>query len=226
MSKMNVKEILKKVIKVISGFCILILLYLLVTFVLSRIPIAEEQDVKDEVTIYIKNNGVHTDIVVPTVNEQIDWSKTFLPSNTKSLRAPLPYLAIGWGDKGFYLETPTWADLKFSVAVKAAFGLSESAIHTTYYPRMVESDDCKRILISKEQYVRLAEYIQETIERNPDGSAMHIAANYGPTDAFYEAEGKYSVFKTCNSWANKGLKECGQKACLWTAFEGPIFLRY
>lgn len=39
-------------------------------------------------------------------------------------------------------------------------------------------------------------------------------AVYGINDAFYDAKGKYSFFETCNTWANDGLKEAGQKARL------------
>jgi hypothetical protein len=54
------------------------------------------------------------------------------------------YLAFGWGDKGFYLNTPEWADLKVSTALNAAFGLSSSAIHSTFYKKLRENETCKK----------------------------------------------------------------------------------
>ncbi|HXU27639.1 MAG TPA: DUF2459 domain-containing protein, partial [Bacteroidia bacterium] len=48
----------------------------------------------------------------------------------------------------------------------------------------------------------------------------------GDNDSFYEAVGVYGLFYTCNTWANNGLKYCGQKACLWTPFEKGIFYQY
>lgn len=70
---------------------------------------------------------------MPVRTEYKDWSKAILYKNTRAGNTTLPYLAIGWGDKGFYLNTPTWADLKFSTAFKAAFGLSKPAMHATFY---------------------------------------------------------------------------------------------
>lgn len=54
---------------------------------------------------------------------------------------------------------------------------------------------------------------------------MHINTNavYGKTDAFYEAKGKYSLFKTCNTWTNNALKASEQRACVWTIFQSGIF---
>ena len=49
---------------------------------------------------------------------------------------------------------------------------------------------------------------------------------YGNDDAFYEANGTYNLFKTCNTWANNGLKACEKKAALWTPFESGIFYHY
>ena len=189
---------------------------------------AEEPNQKDEVTIHILTNGVHTDIVVPTINEQKDWSKTVKFSNIASKDTSYPYLAIGWGDKGFYLETPTWSELKPSVAFRAATGLSTSALHATYYRKMLVDSNCRKIDISKDQYSRLIEYINNTAQTDPNGNWIYIPtnANYSDSDAFYDAKGRYHLFNTCNSWANKALKACGQKHCLWTPFDTGIFMKY
>ena len=49
-------------------------------------------------------------------------------------------ISIGWGDKGFYLDTPTWAELKLSTALIAGFGLGNAALHITYYDEIAEDD--------------------------------------------------------------------------------------
>jgi uncharacterized protein (TIGR02117 family) len=225
----------KKVFKLIkvAGFIIIIfssslLLYLLSAFCLSRICVDQEVTNQKDVTIYILTNGVHTDLVLPTKNDQIDWSREVRFENTLQKDSIMPFIALGWGDKGFYLETPTWADLKFRTAFNAAFALSSSAIHATYYKRMTEGPDCVKIEISKEQYARLIAYIQKSFSKDENGHFQHIrtTANYGLNDSFYEANGSYSLFRTCNTWANNGLKSCGQKASLWTPFDTGIFHHY
>jgi uncharacterized protein (TIGR02117 family) len=226
--KLNLKKALKILLKSVLFFLGFILLYVISTYILSKITIDKETDTKPEVEIFILTNGVHTDIVMPTKNDQIDWSKQIQFQNTKSADSTYQYIAMGWGDKGFYLETPDWSDLKASVAFKAATGLSTTAIHTTYYKQMKLGDDCKSMLISKDQYSRLIAYITESFQKDDSGNFLSIKtdANYGKTDAFYEANGSYSMFHTCNSWANSGLKASGQKCCFWTATDSGIFSKY
>lgn len=218
-------KILLKSILVFLGF---ILLYVLSAYTLSKITIDKETDTKPEVQIYILTNGVHTDIVMPVKNDQTDWSKQVQFKNTKAADSAYKYIAMGWGDKGFYLETPNWSDLKASVAFKAATGLSTTAIHATYYKQMRLGDDCRSIMISKEQYSRLISYINNSFRKDASGNFLPIKtnANYGKTDAFYEANGSYSLFKTCNTWANNGLKTSGQRCCFWTATDSGIFSKY
>jgi len=171
---------------------------------------------------------VHTDLVLPIKTEQMDWSKEIKFEHTLGKDTIMDYIAFGWGDKGFYLETPTWADLKFSTAFKAAFALGESAIHATFYKTLREGNDCVRIPLSKEQYVRLVNYILDSFDQDANGHFLNIPtkAVYGQYDAFYEAKGSYNLFQTCNTWANTGLKRCGQKAALWTPFDSGIFYHY
>lgn len=218
-------KITLKIFLVLFGF---IILYLIAVFSLSKITVNQEPNTKPEVQIYILTNGVHTDIVMPTKNDQIDWSQQVKFENTKVADSTYKYIAMGWGDKGFYLETPEWSDLKASVALKAASGLSNTAIHATYYKNLKEGDDCKKMMISKEQYDRLIQYISESFKKDASGNFLNIKTNaiYGKTDAFYEANGSYSLFHTCNTWANNGLKASGQKCCFWTATDSGIFSKY
>ena len=154
------------------------------------------QNQASDIPIYILSNGVHTDIVVPTVTSQIDWRDIFSPDNTKDKNHKLKYTAIGWGDKGFYLNTPQWSDLKFKTAFKAAFGLSESALHVTYYDTIQLANNCVKVLISKENYTHLVEFIQKTLKfPSVESNYIKTTANYGGTDAFYDTGNTFALIK-------------------------------
>jgi len=223
---------MKRFLKYASRFSLvlsaLIALYFLLAFCLSRITVNANPVNKPEVAIYIMTNGVHTDIVMPAVSDQINWTKEISYKNTLEADSSYGYLAMGWGDKKFYIETPGFADLKLSTAVRAISGLSTSAMHATYYQNIKEDNDCKKIMISTEQYKKLIAYMLNSFEKDSIGHLIPVktSVHYDIGDAFYEAKGSYSIFKTCNTWANAALKACGQKSCLWTIFDTGIFIKY
>ncbi len=195
----------------------------------SRIAVpAERTDDPRQITIYIKTNGAHTDIVVPVRDSLVDWSREIKFENTLSRDTTYRWLAIGWGDQGFFLDMPTWDDLTPGLAFRAGFWLSESAMHATFYHDLSENERCRSIRITRDQYTRLARFIAGRFDRDTAGRVIPIetTAQYGDNDAFYEARGRYNLFYSCNSWANDALRAAGQRCCLWTFFDRPIFRKY
>jgi len=223
-----IKRIFKILVIGLLSIIAIVGLLFVAAFVLSRIEVKAEKQKAADVSIYIMTNGDHIDFVLPTRNNQKDWSKEIKFEYTLEKDTTMQYLALGWGDKGFYIDTPTWAQLKYSTAFKAMFGLNTTAMHATYYKTIKEDKDCKKINLSKAQYTRLIHFIDSSFQKDYKGHYKHIKtnANYGQDDAFYEAVGKYTMFYTCNTWANEGLKACGQKACLWTPFDTGVFNLY
>ena len=209
----------------IASLIALCLLYLFIAYSFSLIiiekkPITEPEDI----TIYLLSNGVHTDVVVPVKNNVIDWTKYFKYADTRSTDSTFRYLAIGWGDKSFYLEIPEWSDLTVSIALKAGLGLSSSAIHATFYRNVYEDELCRKLQITQNQYHNLVNYVVSFLKLDEHGLSINIKtdAQYGNHDAFYEARKSYHIFYTCNTWTNNLLKVCGQRACLWTPFSHSI----
>lgn len=224
----TIKKSLKALGWTLLGILSFLVLYLVSALLISKIAVNSDISQKNkEVEIFILSNGVHTDIVVPIKNKYKDWSKEIRFEHTKSKDSLARFLAIGWGDKGFYLNTPEWSDLKTSTAFNAAFGLSTSAMHTTFYKQMKEASDCKKIKISADEYQKLVTYISESFTYDTAKNPQWISGNsYGKRDAFYEANGSYNLFYTCNTWANNALKAANQKASLWTVTDTGIFCHY
>jgi len=214
--------------KIILGILCFLFLYISIAFVLSRITVNSEQGNEEKpIAIYIKTNGVHTDIVVPVCNETKDWRSEVKFENTIPKDPTFQFIGFGWGDKGFYLNTPQWSDLKVSTAANAAFYLGTSAMHATFYKQLKENESCIKINISEKNYKKLTAYINKSFHLDATGKPVLIdAPTYGNHDSFYEANGKYSLFYTCNSWANQALKAAGQKAALWSLTDTGIFCHY
>jgi len=198
--------------------------------VLSRIPVAAEATTEAAtIPFFIRSNGVHTDLVMPVKSEFIDWSRQLPFGNTQAHDATYEYVGVGWGDKGFYLDTPTWAELKASTAVRAGFWLSTTLMHATFY-RMADlapGPECVPLRLTPAQYRRLIAYVEKSFQRDAAGDFNWVPGHsYADHDAFYEANNRYSVLNTCNTWSNRGLKVSGQKASLWTPFDTGILYQY
>jgi uncharacterized protein (TIGR02117 family) len=220
---------IKKTFKYIGVFLLTLIAYGLLVTLMSYVTVNDKEVAIDEpkVEIFILSNGVHTDIVVPVKNDSYDWSKQIKFEHTKAKDSTAKYVALGWGDRGFYLETPTWADLKVSTALKATTGLSSSALHATFYKAMKEDAYCKKIQISTIEYQNLVVFIKDSFETKSDEIIkIETEAVYNKNDIFYEAKGSYSLFYTCNSWVNQALKAANQKAALHTLTDTGIFRHY
>ena len=114
-------KIIKKLLKYTAIFVLSLMTYLLIVTLLSFVSVNDGLvKSRKEIPIFILTNGVHTDVVLPLKSEHYDWTNQLKPEHTKAKDSTYQYAALGWGDKGFYLDTPTWADLKASTALKAA----------------------------------------------------------------------------------------------------------
>lgn len=200
--------------------------YLTVSLVFMSLAVGEESKNK-EITVYMKSDGIHTDFVLPVKNELKNWENTFHFENAKNVDSTSKFISIGWGDQGFFLNTPQWADLTFSTAFNACFYLGKSAIHTNYLKELDFHYKHVKFQISKKEYHLLCNYIEKSLKYSKNKYPICIKGRgYWETDAFYESNGSYGLFNTCNSWINSGLKTAGLKACLWSPLNSGIFHKY
>ena len=185
---------------------------------------ARHDGVRD-ITIYLLDNGVHTDLAL--ANDTFDWSTVISPDDARALTFAPAYVAFGWGDRAFYLETPQWRDLKLATAVNAISGRGATIIHATYLPPLRATANSIAIAVSRDEYRALVAGIRASLRTGDDGRALVLAGRgYGDHDAFYEAHGSYSLFNTCNSWSNARLRDGGLKHVLWTPFAHDLMAVY
>jgi len=215
----------KIISRTVLGILLFIGSYFLLAGICFCIPVNSDFVAPEKgVTIAVVSNGIHADICVPDKNEICDWTKMFSYNQVKYADSTFHYISFGWGDKGFYIGTPHWSDLKASTAFKAMFWMSTSAMHVTWRRKVpVPGLHCRVITITKEKYIALCEYIKQTFETKNNQPEYIVAPSYGQQDAFYEAKGTYNLFQTCNVWTGNGLKIAGVSVAIWTPFEKCLF---
>ncbi len=213
-------KILKKIVKWILYFLLIPIIYLLISLVLTTITIDKKDNENDSnKSIFLTTNGVHMDIVIPKKN--ID---SLLLSGIKHSKTE-NYLAFGWGEENFYLNTPNWGDLTFKNAFGAMFLKNSTLVHITRYQN--KENDWIEIKVTESELKKMYSYLFETFVLNENGGKI-ILENKGYTlrDDFYKANGSFSCFKTCNSWVNSGFKNSGLKSCYWTPFDFGLMNKY
>jgi len=207
------KRILKNIAKIIGLLIAIPIIYIVVSLLLTIIPISEkESDQPKTHTVYVATNGVHADLVLPKnlIDQAILKDQIIRTNDT--------YFAFGWGEENFYINTPTWGDLTFATAFRAAFLESKTLLHVTRY-RTVNSDWIP-IKITDDQLSKLNTYVAQTFDETSGKKVIVDGATYTTSqDNFYRAKGNYMFYRTCNSWLNRGLKESGMKGSLWTPFD-------
>ncbi len=174
-------------------------------------------DKNKDVTIYIRSNGVHTDICMPTLTVQNDWLKT-IDLNDYTYRENREYIAIGWGDKGFFLDTPTWGELKVSTAIEAIFLPSPTAMHVELLNEPEVNEVIRKVEISKKSYRKLVAFVKSTFLMKNNQPIVISNCGYGETDNFYEAHGNYHMFNTCNVWTNDAMKSASIPTSIFSIF--------
>ena len=224
-----IKLYLKKTLLVLAYFLEFILAFFAVYFMIVCIGLlfpvnSDYKYSKDEIQFYVVSNGVHTDICLPVTTPMHDWSKFLNVGDYKGLIEQPKFISIGWGDKGFYLDTPTWADLKFSTAFNAAFLPSETAMHILYWPEEpVLGESVKLCSMDEQEYMNLIEFIFSSFEmENGFNPQLLVGEGYTEFDNFYEANYNYYLLKTCNTWTNQSLKIAGVKTSSLALFEAGI----
>jgi uncharacterized protein (TIGR02117 family) len=162
------------------------------------------------VQIYVYSNGVHTGIVVPAVNALHDWRPRIRADDLPDPRRAGDWFIIGWGERDFYLNTPTWSDVDPMVVLRAAVGSDRTLLHVDHLKRTWRGPDLRPLTLTQAQYRALV----TSIERDfAPGAAIR---GYGDGDVFYPSHGRYSARRTCNEWTGSKLRAIGIRIGLWT----------
>ncbi|RWB30840.1 MAG: TIGR02117 family protein [Mesorhizobium sp.] len=174
--------------------------------------------------ILVLKNPIHTDIAVP-VDDEVRKRFHFLvddgiPADMTGLR----YIVFGWGSRAFYLETPTWSELK-AVPVMKALTLDASVMHVDVAGNIVEPHpDVAGFDIREERFAALLDFIAASFQRGPNGAILIENAAYSRFDRFYEANGHFNALVGCNTWTAAALRIAGLRTGWWNPLPASLHL--
>ncbi|MGZ2412118.1 uncharacterized protein (TIGR02117 family) [Sphingomonas sp. F9_3S_D5_B_2] len=175
-------------------------------------------------TVYLADNGVHADLIMPVSANGLDWRPLLPPGDFAAADPRARWVAFGAGEKNVYLNTPTWSDLTPHTIWSALTG-GATVMHVEYVP--TRTSVVRQIRLRPEEYRRLWAAVRADFTLDRHGKPQRIAhAGYGCCDAFYRASGKASIVHTCNSWIAGRLRLAGVNASAWPPFVQGLVWRY
>jgi len=174
--------------------------------------------------ILVLSNPIHTDIAIP-LSADTRAAFAFLGGAGVPVSDPgAEWLVIGWGGRAFYLETPTWADLK-PMPVFRALTLDRSVMHVDVAGGIDEGHPTVMPLdLGPAEFQRLSDFIQTSFVRQEDEVAVVPDAAYGDADRFFEAHGYFNAFVGCNTWTAAALRAAGLRTGLWNPLPQTLTL--
>jgi uncharacterized protein (TIGR02117 family) len=200
-------------------------LYLLAALVGSLVPVNRGWAEPDKgITIYLANNGVHADLVLPAIAEGLDWRTVVPKDDFAAPDASATWVAFGSGEERVYLDTPRWRDITPRTISSALTG-GKRVMHVEWVRDTAYAD--RAIRLRPEEYRRLWAAIRADFQLNAAGEPTLIDhPGYGRSDAFYWATGRFHALKTCNTWAAGRLRVAGVETSLWPPFVQGLVWRY
>ncbi len=200
-------------------------LYLFIALI-GLIPVNNDfRSAPDGIEVWFVSNPIHTDIILPVRTAELDWRERFPQGSFCVDAAEATHVAFGWGNKRFYIDTPTWGDLRFSTVAGALFWPYASCMHVSLCRDEDLPKDARSVRLSAAQFQRLVKFVNDGFRHRSDDSIILIPhAAYGPNDAFFEADGRYHCFNTCNCWTGRAMQAAGIRTGWFTPLPGTLFI--
>lgn len=165
--------------------------------------------------ILVLRNPIHTDIAIPIDDHVRERFRFLADAGVPTDNAQVRYLVFGWGGRAFYLQTPTWSQLK-AVPVIKALTLDAAVMHVDVAAAIAEPHpDIAGFDISEADFAALLDYIEASFQRGVNGPVAIENAGYSSFDRFYEANGRFNALVGCNTWTAAALRAAGLRTGWW-----------
>ncbi|RIX98509.1 TIGR02117 family protein [Aureimonas flava] len=174
--------------------------------------------------VHLAANPIHTDILLPAAPEVLARFG-FLAGDGLDLEHPaLATIAIGWGGRTFYTQTPTWDRLTFEAVWRSAT-LDRSVLHVALGGAVEDgAPGIVRVELGDAAFAALLDAIAASFEPGPDGAPQVLPGmGYGSFDRFYEARERFNLLAGCNTWTAATLRAAGLRTGLWSPLP-PLLL--
>ena len=165
--------------------------------------------------VLLLSNPIHTDIAIPIDAGVLARFSSLVRSGIQADLPQARYLVFGWGGREFYLNTPTWSELKAGPLIKG-LTLDRSVMHVDVNGAIDEDLPFVTAFdLTEAEFGRMLDFIALSFEQGPDGPIKIPDFAYGQYDGFFEANGGFTALLGCNTWTARALREAGLRTGWW-----------
>lgn len=163
------------------------------------LPVAVSATGTGGTRILLLSGPIHTDIAIPLTDETRARFGFVEAAGVPLAHPQAEWLIFGWGGRSFYLETPTWSELKAGPVFKA-LTLDRSVMHVDIAGRIVEPQAAvSGFELNEAGYDRLLEFVAESFTREAGAVVPVEGFSYNGNDRFFEAGGSFNALLGCNT---------------------------
>lgn len=198
--------------RLLAGVLAIIVLYLMLGLITARhgdraLYPASSPGKTGNVTIYIINNGFHTDLALPV--DQVMRHGGVLAQAGNTSRGQ-KWIIYGWGDLGFFSAKGV-SVARASDGLRALFSPGNpSVIRVFGSDRRPDQayDSAKAIVLSPAGFDALAAHMDASFTTM---AGAPVAAPVVTDEAFFLSREHFSVLRLCNNWTADQLAAAGLK---------------
>ena len=179
------------------------------------IPAREAVVLRDSpsVEVLLVAGPIHYDFVLPATDETRAAFGFAQWAGVRVWDLETEWVVVGWGARDFYTTVGTYWDITPRAIWRAITG-DEAVLRVSSVGALPPDLPIRRLLLSEAQYTALLGAIRNSV---PDGAGgpvfLQLAEGGG---AFYEAEGPFNLWRTCNVWVAERLAAAGVEIGRWT----------
>ncbi|MGB0798017.1 MAG: DUF2459 domain-containing protein [Planktomarina sp.] len=190
--------------------CLIPIVYLVAAGVGAFVPSGVNKDGQAETSILLISGPIHYDILI-LINDEIRRDFSFLIDAGIPIDHPgAEWLVVGWGAKTFYTQTQSYQNTSARAVWRGIFG--DDAVLRMDVFGAFEPTHGQYLTLNDQQFNELTGNILNSFaSRQAMGTPGFTA-----TDAFYPAQGRFHIFRTCNVWVGEQLRAAHLRFGAWT----------
>lgn len=175
------------------------------------------------IAIYVKKSGIHTDILVPVKTPVWNWQKSIDFKSITTDSNSIEYLAFGFGDRTFFIESSHGGFPQISSLFSALFLPTPPTMRVLVYRDISQNlPEIKCVKISKYHYLQLVNFIKDSFQLDGENNKIIIEKLPNYRGSFYEARGTYSILRSCNDWTGEALRTAEVNTPVWSGLSSAI----